>query len=114
MPIYGKVVRKVLKKASTGDWLEGLVRKVRFGKAKEWKLIVRTTFMDEKTLESMVDFIEKTRVVSPNNLAERFKVKVSTCRKFLEELTRLGFLRRLESAGPGIYLYEYIAQAERS
>ncbi len=110
MPIYGKVVRKVLKKASTGDWLEGLVRKVRFGRAREWKLIVRTTFIDEKTLANMIDFINRSRVVSPNILAEKFKVKVSTCRKFLEELTKLGFLRRLESAGPGAYLYEVIAK----
>jgi len=106
MPIYGKVVRKVLKKSSTGEWLEGLIRKVRFGRAKEWKLIVRTTFMDEKTADSMLKFIFRNKVVSPNMLAEQFKVKVSTCKKFLEGLVKLGYLRRLESAGPGAYLYE--------
>ncbi len=113
MPIYGKVVRKVLKKASTGDWLEGLVRKVRFGRAREWKLIVRTTFMDEKTAKAMLDYIFRNKVVSPNVLAERFKVKVSTCRKFLNGLVKLGFLRKLESSGPGAYLYETVI-AEKS
>ncbi len=108
MPIYGKVVRKVLKKSSTGEWLEGLIRKVRFGRAKEWKLIVRTTFMDKKTANAMLDFIFKNKVVSPNMLAEQFKVKVSTCKKFLDGLVKLGFMRRLPSAGPGAYLYETI------
>ena len=110
MPIYGKVVRKVLKKASTGDWLEGLVRKVRFGRTREWKLIVRTRFIDEKTMTEMINYIFRNKVVSPNHLAERFKVKVSTCRKFLEELVKLGYLRRLDSAGPGMYLYEVLGK----
>ncbi|MEX0568749.1 MAG: hypothetical protein Q6363_006270 [Candidatus Njordarchaeota archaeon] len=110
MPIYGKVVRKVLKKASAGDWLEGLIRKVRFGRAKEWKLIVRTTFMSEKTANEMLNYVFKNKVVSPNVLAERFKVKVSTCKRFLDGLVKLGFLRKLESSGPGAYLYETLSK----
>jgi len=110
MPIYGRVVKKVLKKAGGGDWLEGIIRKVRFGRAKEWKLIVRTTFLDKKTANSILNYIFKNRVVTPNILAEHFKVKVSTCKKFLEGLVKLGFLRRLEASGPGAYMYETISK----
>ena len=106
MPIYGKVVRKVLKKAAQGDWLEGLVRKVRFGRAKEWKLIVRARWPDQKTLKDMINFILRSKVISPNYLAEKYKIKVSTCKRILERLEKLGFVKKLESAAPGALLYE--------
>ncbi len=98
MPIRGKVVRRVFEKSPKGDVYQGLVRKVRWGRTYEYKLILRAAWPDPDTLRRILDEINRSRVVTPNYLAQKYNIKVSTAKRLLEALRQKGILKLEEDA----------------
>jgi len=96
MPIRGRVVKRVFEKSPKGDVYKGLLRKVRWGKTYEYKLIKRSHWIDEETLDKIAQELSKNRVITPTYLAEKFNIKVSTARKLLRKLTEKGVLKEVE------------------
>jgi len=96
MPVRGRVVKRVFEKTPKGDVYKGLLRKVRWGRTYEYKLIKRAHWIDEDTLDKIIQEITKNRVLTPTYLAEKFDIKVSTARKLLRMLTEKGLLREME------------------
>ena len=88
MPVRGRVVRRVFEKAPKGDVYQGLVRKVRWGRTYEYKLIKRAHWVEPDVLDKIMNEIIKVRVITPTYLANKFNVKVSTARKILESLRK--------------------------
>lgn len=96
MPIRGRVVKRVFEKSPKGDVYKGLLRKVRWGKTYEYKLIKRSHWIDEETLEKIAQEVSKNRVITPTYLAEKFDIKVSTARKLLRSLVEKGVLKEIK------------------
>ncbi|MGQ4891386.1 MAG: hypothetical protein ACP6IP_02755 [Candidatus Njordarchaeia archaeon] len=88
MPIRGRVVRRVFEKAPKGDVYQGLVRKVRWGRTYEYKLIKRAHWVEPDVLDKIMNEITKVKIVTPTYLANKFNVKVSTARRILEALRK--------------------------
>lgn len=88
MPVRGRVVRRVFEKAPKGDVYQGLVRKVRWGRTYEYKLIKRAHWVEPDVLDKIMSEITKVKVITPTYLANKFNVKVSTARKILEALRK--------------------------
>jgi len=98
MPIRGKVVRRVFEKAPKGDVYQGLVRKVRWGRTYEYKLILRAAWPEPDVLQRMLDEIMKSKIITPNYLAQKYNVKVSTAKRILEALREKGIIKLDEEA----------------
>ena len=105
MPIRGKVVRRIFEKAPKGDYYQGLVRKVRWGKTYEYKLIVRAPYPDNETLQKMLKEIFSSKAITANYLATKYNVKVSTVKRLLEELRKNGYLELLKSSDSSVKIY---------
>ena len=98
MPIRGKVVRRVFEKAPKGDVYQGLVRKVRWGRTYEYKLILRAAWPEPDVLQRMLNEIMKSKIITPNYLAQKYNVKVSTAKRILEALREKGIIKLDEEA----------------
>ena len=98
MPIRGKVVRRVFEKAPKGDVYQGLVRKVRWGRTYEYKLILRVAWPEPDVLQRMLNEIMKSKIITPNYLAQKYNVKVSTAKRILEALREKGIIKLDEDA----------------
>lgn len=98
MPIRGKVVRRVFEKAPKGDVYQGLVRKVRWGRTYEYKLILRAKWPEPDVLQRILDEIMRSRAITPNYIAQKYNIKVSTAKKLLESLREKGIVKLSESA----------------
>ncbi len=98
MPIRGKVVRRVFEKAPKGDVYQGLVRKVRWGRTYEYKLILRAAWPEPDVLQRMLNEIMKSKIITPNYLAQKYNVKVSTAKRILEALREKGIIKLDEDA----------------
>jgi ribosomal protein S25 len=92
MPMRGRVVKRVFEKAPKGDVYQGLVRKVRWGRTYEYKLIKRAHWVEPEVLDKILDELTKVKVVTPTYLANKFNIKVSTSRRLLEALRGEGIL----------------------
>jgi len=98
MPIRGKIVRRVFEKSPKGDIYQGLVRKVRWGRTYEYKLILRATWPEPDTLQRILEEVLRSKVITPNYLAQKYNIKVSTAKRLLEALREKGLIKLLEDA----------------
>ena len=98
MPIRGKVVRRVFEKSPKGDFYQGLVRKVRWGRTYEYKLILRAPWPEQDVLQKIIEEALRSKVITPNYIALKYNIKVSTAKRILEALRQKGYLKLLEDA----------------
>ncbi|MHA1589420.1 MAG: winged helix-turn-helix transcriptional regulator [Candidatus Njordarchaeales archaeon] len=98
MPMRGRIVRRVFEKSPKGDIWEGLVRKVLWGRTREYKLILRAHWPDSDSLKKIIEDIMRSRVITPNYIAQRYNIKVSTAKRLLEELRKAGYVKLIEDS----------------
>ncbi|MHA1617131.1 MAG: hypothetical protein ACTSX9_07495 [Candidatus Njordarchaeales archaeon] len=98
MPMRGKIVRRVFEKSPKGDIWEGLVRKVLWGRTREYKLILRAHWPEPELLKKIFEDVLRSRVVTPNYLAQKYNIKVSTAKRLLEALREAGYLELIQDS----------------
>ena len=110
MPIRGRVVRRVFEKAPKGDVYQGLVRKVRWGRTYEYKLIKRAHWVDPETLDKIVNDLPKVKVITPTYLANRYNIKVSTAKRILRKLEEAGVVKLIKDVSDSQFkAYAYVS-----
>ena len=108
MPTRGRVVKRVFEKAPKGDVYQGLVRKVRWGRTYEYKLIKRAHFVEPDILDKIYQEITKTRIITPTYLANKYNIKVSTARKILEKLREKNIVKLISDISDNKFkVYQY-------
>ncbi|MGQ4893541.1 MAG: winged helix-turn-helix transcriptional regulator [Candidatus Njordarchaeia archaeon] len=114
MPIRGKVVRRVFEKSPKSDVWEGLVRKVRWGRAFEYKLILRAHWPEPDDLKRIVEEILRSSVITPTHIAQKYNIKVSTAKKILKRLAELGYLEPLSDVSDSAFrAYKILRRTKR-
>lgn len=78
-----------------GVWT-GVVRKVKFGRKKEYKLISRAHFPSEEQIENIIEKVKHSNVITATELSEEFDLKVSTVKKILETMREDGLLEYVD------------------
>ena len=105
MPIRYKKVKHVLEKAAKGEYLTGVSRKIKFGRAFDYKLIVRAYWPDPDDFFKIINDILKARIITPNQLAMKYNIKVSTAKRILEFLRDKGIVELSPASSAQLKLY---------
>lgn len=105
MPIRYKKVKHVLEKAAKGDYYTGVARKIKFGRAIDYQLIIRAHWPDPDDLKKILEEILRARIITPNHLAKKYNIKVSTAKRILEWLREKGLVELSPASSAQLKLY---------
>jgi len=105
MPIRYKRVKHVLERAAKGEYYTGVSRKIKFGRAFDYQLIVRAFWPDPDDIGKILSDITRTKVVTPNYLAQKYNIRVSTARRILEWLREKGIVELSPASSSQVKIY---------
>lgn len=83
------------RKKGGGVWT-GVVRKVKFGRTKEYELISRAHFPTEDQIEDIVSKVKNSNVITATEISEEFRLKVSTAQKILQTMEEGGLIKSVD------------------
>lgn len=92
------------KKKGGGVWT-GVVRKVKFGRTKEYQLISRAHFPSEDQIENIVAKVKNSNIITATELSDEFQLKVSTTMKILKMMEKEGIIKPTEFSDSNFKAY---------
>lgn len=92
------------RKKGGGVWT-GVIRKVKFGRTKEYQLISRAHFPGEDQIEDIVAKVKNSNIVTATELSEEFQIKVSTAQRILQMMEEEGVVKDADFANSDFKAY---------
>ena len=71
---------------------------IKYGKVKSIKTIQRDPFIPESLIDEIRKRINKMKVITPNEISNKFNVRVSAAKKLLEQFEEEGLIKMVASS----------------